>query len=402
MARTDDDGIDRIALRSGRRQKTLRAMRCAGVDAVLLTKAANVEYATGVAVRRTDASLEAARGVAAFVTADGAALISAVDPEIAPTAPEVIHSDIDVGFDAPASLARFVDACRERARGVGVLAVDRLSAALRGVLESAFPRARLVDADTMLAPERMVKTPEEIACLARAQALNEAAMEVVVPRIVPGVSEVELTGVFMAEMTERGVSACHVEPVWCVLPRTAAAAPWTFAGGPPYRELTGDRRLAEGDLVAIDTGILYEGYMSDFGRTWYCSAGAARPSAAERALFKRWREIVSAVIDVCRPGRTAADLRRAARRVDGGEPWPRPLYLAHGIGLGGVEAPFVGTELGEAAEDAIGLVPGMVIVVEPYVWSEGVGGYRGEESILITPSGPTRLSHFAYGAFASA
>ncbi len=402
MAQIDDDGIDRIALRSGRRQKTLAAMRRAGVEAVLLTKAANVEYATGVAARRTDASLEAARGVAAFMTGDGATLISASDPGIVPATPEFTHSGIGVGFDAPASLARFVGACRERAGRVDVLAVDRLSAGLRVALDSAFPRARLVDADTMLAPEKMVKTPEEIACLARAQALNEAAMEVVVPRIVPGVSEVELTGVFMAAMTDRGVSACHVEPVWCVLPRTAAAAPWTFAGGPPYRELTGDRRLAAGDLVAIDTGILYEGYMSDFGRTWYCSAGTARPSPAERALFERWRDIVAAVIDVCRPGRTAADLRRAARRLDGGEPWPRPLYLAHGIGLGGVEAPFVGTDLGEAAEDAIGLVAGMVIVVEPYVWSEGVGGYRGEESILIDPSGPTRLSHFAYGAFDAA
>ena len=73
-------------------------------------------------------------------------------------------------------------------------------------------------------------------------------------------------------------------------------------------------------------------------------------------------------------------------------PWPVPLYLAHGIGIGGVEPPFIGTDLGLAAEERMVLAPGMVLVLEPYVWEAGAGGYRAEVMIAITADGFERLS----------
>src|SRR5262249_49262160 len=148
-------------------------------------------------------------------------------------------------------------------------------------------------------------------------------------------------------------------------------APWTFAGGPPYRELPGPRVLAAGDQVMIDVGMLHAGYMSDFGCTWIAGGD---PSAADRALRARWQAIVDAVLAVCRPGGPAAALHRAARAAAGGAAsWPVPLYLAHGIGIGGVEPPFIGTDLGLAVEERVVLAPGMVLVLEPYVWEEGAG-----------------------------
>jgi Xaa-Pro aminopeptidase len=201
------------------------------------------------------------------------------------------------------------------------------------------------------------------------------------------VREVELSARFLAAMAHRGVTACHVEPLWCVLPRRAADAPWSFPGGVPYRELPDQRVLARGDRVMIDTGMLHRGYMSDFGCTWVCG-GEAGPD--DRRLRARWQEIVDAALAVCRPGATGADLRRAALAVHGSDrppPWPVPLYLAHGLGLGGVEPPFVGTDLGIAAEERMVLVPGMVLVLEPCIFEEGVGAYRAEQTIVITARG---------------
>jgi Xaa-Pro aminopeptidase len=396
------DGIDLAALRRARRARALEAMTAAGVDALVLTKSATVEYATGIAGRRGEASLDGGETAAAVLRRDGRAYAFVGDADAVPPAAEIVSLCPPVSFDVAASILRFAGACRESAGPAARVGVDRLSAPFAGALEAAFAGAEIVDADQVLWPARMRKTPEEIACLRRAQSLNEAAMATVVRRIVPGVREAELTGAFMAEMARLGVTACHVEPVWCALPRRATAAPWTFPGACPYRELTGQRRLGEGDLVVIDTGILYEGYMSDFGRTWYCTGCDARPSPAERDLFRRWREAAAAVTEACRPGASAADLRRAARRAAGGDPWPVPLYLAHGIGLGGVEPPFVGTDLGEAAEEEMLLAPDMVLVIEPYVWREGVGGYRAEESLLVTTGGCEVLSAFPYGALGDA
>ena len=140
----------------------------------------------------------------------------------------------------------------------------------------------------------------------------------------------------------------------------------------------------------IDTGMLHRGYMSDFGCTWICGGD---PAPADRRLRARWETIVDAVVSACRPGATGAALHRAALAAnDGRRSWPVPLYLAHGIGIGGVEPPFVGTDLGLIAEQDMVLEAGMVLVLEPYVWEEGEGGYRAEQMITITASGCERLS----------
>jgi Xaa-Pro aminopeptidase len=275
------------------------------------------------------------------------------------------------------------------ARRVGV---DRLPLAVAETLERSLPGGALVPAEASMLPARAVKSAEELALLREAQRLNEEAIAEVLPAIVPGVREIELTGRFLAAMAARGVTTCHVEPIWCALPRHAADAGPRFPGSLPYRELPGERALAAGDQVMIDTGMLHAGYMSDFGCTWACGG---EPGPTARRLRDRWQGIVDAVLAACRPGATAADLHAAAVDANGRErpaPWPVPLYLAHGLGLGGVEPPFIGTDLGLAAEAEIVLEPGMVLVLEPYAWEEGAGGYRAEQTIAITASGYERLS----------
>jgi Xaa-Pro aminopeptidase len=38
------------------------------------------------------------------------------------------------------------------------------------------------------------------------------------------------------------------------------------------------------------------------------------------------------------------------------------------------------------------LEAGMVLVLEPYVWEEGLGGYRAEHMLVVTASGAEALS----------
>jgi Xaa-Pro dipeptidase len=362
---------DPPALGAARLARLRAAMAEAGQDALVLTGAGAVRYATGAARPHGDASFEAAFPCAAVVTS------RAVDV-------------LGVGDTAfPRDPARAAGVLADLAGDARRVGIDRLPFATGDALRRALPRTAFEAAERALLPARSVKLPEEIALLREAQRLNEAAVADVLPAIAPGVREVELTGRFLAAMAEGGVTACHVEPLWCALPRRAADAPWTFAGALPYRELPTDRALERGDQVMIDTGMLHAGYMSDFGCTWTCGG---EPTAADRRLRARWAAIVDAVRAECRPGATAAMLRRAAVGAAGTSPWPTPLYLAHGIGLGGVEPPFIGTDLGVAAEDAIALLPGMVLVLEPYVWEEGAGGYRAEQTIAITATGHDVLS----------
>jgi Xaa-Pro aminopeptidase len=375
--------IDPEALRAARLARLRAAMAERGEEALVLTAASAVRYATGVAPPHGESSAEAAQPYAAVVTPTTLHLLGLASSHV--------PAEVEVA-PLPRAAERAAGEITALLGGARRVGVDRLPFALATGLAAAMPGVELVAADATVLAARGRKTAAEIDLLREAQRRNEQAVAEVLPSIVPGVRELELTGRFLGAMARRGVTACHVEPIWCVIPRRAADAPWTFPGGLPYRELPSTRPLVSRDQVMIDTGMLYQGYMSDFGCTWSCGG---QPDARDRRLRARWQDVHDAVLAECRPGATATALVRAARAAHGEDrpaPWPVPLYLAHGIGIGGVEPPFIGTDIGPAVEEATTLAPGMVLVLEPYVWEEGAGGYRAEQMIVITETGFDRLS----------
>jgi Xaa-Pro aminopeptidase len=94
------------------------------------------------------------------------------------------------------------------------------------------------------------------------------------------------------------------------------------------------------------------------------------------------------VLDVLAPGVSGGDLCRAAESADGGErPWLPHFYLAHGLGIESAEMPLVGTDLGPEFDEGLVMAAGMVLVLEPVIWEDGVGGYRAEEIVAMTEDG---------------
>ena len=158
-----------------------------------------------------------------------------------------------------------------------------------------------------------------------------------------------------------------------------------------------ERTLARGDVLWVDTGIMYGGYHSDFGRTWVVGA---EPTSRQQAQYARWREISDAVVAVMRAGVHASDLTAAAMEVCGGDrPWMPHFYLGHGLGIDSAEMPFIGSDLGEAFDQSLVLAPGMVVVLEPILWEDGAAGYRAEEVLLITEDGWEPMTDYPYDPF---
>ena len=93
-----------------------------------------------------------------------------------------------------------------------------------------------------------------------------------------------------------------------------------------------------------------------------------------------------------KPGATCGDLVRAAASVEPKHAL-RHFYLGHGCGCDSGEAPFIGSDLGIAFDDTVELAPGMVFVLEPVVWRDGVGGYRSEEIVVVTDDGFEQADH---------
>ena len=300
-------------------------------------------------------------------------------------------------WDDDADLAGELDTCNFDAGlpAGGRVAVDRVDLTTLDHLRAL--GTEVVDAAGVLAAARRPRSPAEQAVVRDGHHLTEAAVKATMPRIRVGMTERDVSAVFAEEAARAGLDDPHIDQVWTVLPKRARDAPWAWLGHPPYRQLTSERELAVGDLLALDAGYLHHGYMTDVGWTFVVGREA---TADERRLSAAWRNVAERVEAAVRPGATAVDLRAAA--LDGWPanappPWPFPLYVAHGVGWGSIEPPLAGTDLPRTAEAKMVIEPGMFLLIEPYVWEKEVGGFRAELAVEVTGDGSRRVSRLPIG-----
>jgi Xaa-Pro aminopeptidase len=280
--------------------------------------------------------------------------------------------------------------------GATRVGVDELTGPMLGGLPGS--GVELADGSPAIAAARLSKTADEIECLRRSQRINELAMYDVEAAVLPGTRLTELSAIFYRRIFELGASGNIIDPIWNVTPPSIAAATLTANGDVGFPHSTDDRFLHEGDVLLPDTGLTWNGYHSDFGKTWIASLDP-RPSAGLQACYEKWQELIQAIYTAIKPGATCGDLMRAAMAV---EPKPalKHFYIGHGNGCDSAEAPIIGSDLGLEFDDTVVLVPGMTFVLEPVVWRDGIGGYRSEEVVAVTESGFELLSQYPHTPFA--
>ena len=141
--------------------------------------------------------------------------------------------------------------------------------------------------------------------------------------------------------------------------------------------------LAEGDILMLDTGAVWDGYFCDYDRNF----AIGRVSEGQRAAHGRLIEATQAGLEVARAGVRADEVWQAMAAVTGGGEGAG--RLGHGLGMQLTEG------LSLTAKDRTVLQPGMVITLEPGV--ETVPGriMVHEENIVITEGAPRVLSPLA-------
>jgi Xaa-Pro dipeptidase len=380
------------------RGSRLRAMMAEhGVDVLVLLLNSNVSYATGVSWPVGDSGrANIDRPVAVVVAGDESPHLFAQLPQDCPIDPGLdadhLHDPVYLDFDE--GVEQFAKTLAELAPPAAVIAVDDFTAAiLRGRDRLGVqwpPRA----AGDVIGAARLIKTPDELACLRHILWITEQAMVDVQAALEPGRKQSDLTALFFRRIFELGAEANILDPIWQVMPSRQAQLPWTVHGDLAVPLLTTERVLASGDVLWVDTGIMYAGYHSDFGRTWVVGR---QPSERQQAQYEKWREINEAVTSIMRAGVTGLELTAAARAVyDGKRPWMSHFYLGHGLGLDSAEMPFVGSDLGDEFDESLVLKPGMVLVLEPVVWDDGHSGYRSENVYVITDDGWINMTDYPY------
>jgi len=232
----------------------------------------------------------------------------------------------------------------------------------------------LVAADTLIAPLRQRKSPEEIEALARAAAQADRAMQAAIEACRPGVSELEVAWAAEAAFRQDGAEAVDFAIV--------ASGP---NGAYPHHH-SGQRRLQPGDAVIIDIGATLDGYKSDITRMVHLGEPSPAFLRAYEAVYQANQRAMAAV----RPGVAAGEIDRVARSTLEAAGYG-PYFVhrtGHGLGLDGHEPPWI------MAGSPTVLEEGMVFSIEPGVYLVGQFGVRLEDIVVVTASGVRNLTGF--------
>lgn len=395
---------DLARMRRDRFDRVRSVMRDQGLDAVVLLGNTNVGYATGAIWPLGDPGRANFEQPVAIVLADDDQphLFTPLHHHDGADG----HADLDlpsdhvhgpVYLDLDEGVRRFESQLADLLPAGAAIGTDEWTHAMRRESTLLFGTGTPPDGGKVISKSKLLKTPDELACMRTSLSITERAIADVHASIAPGVRQTELTATFLRTIFDAGADANTLDPIWQVMPLTMADGPWTTTGDLACPLLSTERELAEGDVLWVDTSVSYEGMHSDFGRTWIVGQ---EPSSRQRDQFAKWQEIMAAVLDVTRAGATAADLTAAALGVTGGDkPWMPHFYLGHGLGIEPAEMPYVGSDLGEQFDAKHQLQAGMVLVLEPLVWDDGAAGYRAEEVVLITDDGWEPMTDYPYDPF---
>ncbi|MCX7792157.1 MAG: Xaa-Pro peptidase family protein [Chloroflexaceae bacterium] len=359
-----------------RLQRLIEALRDQRLDGLALMPDANLTYLSGLSFH------PGKRLTLALVPADGAPpclVVPALEhgrAEAAARVPMRYFPWHDAEGPAAALAAAVAAAFGPNARG-RALAVEHTAMRVMELraLEAAIPDLRTRDATPILADLRMVKDAAELAAIEQAVRIVESALERTIAQIRVGMTERQVSRLCSEAILAAGAESESFENI-------VAAGP--NAANPHHSN--GDRPLQPGDLVILDCGARYQGYISDITRT----VAIGEPGEQARRIYDLVLRANEAGRAAARPGVSGAAIDAAARAVieQGGYGEYFIHRTGHGFGLETHEPPNI------VAGNDEPLRPGTTFTVEPGIYLPGVTGARIEDDVVITADGARSLTAF--------
>lgn len=235
-------------------------------------------------------------------------------------------------------------------------------------------RDKAVWIPTELDSIRMIKDEHEIELIKKAVAISDEAFSRIIKTIKAGMTEKEVAAELEYQMRLLGSQ----RPAFTTIVASGVR------GALPHGVAT-DKVIAEGELVTMDFGAVYQGYHSDITRT-VC---VGKASQEQKELYHIVLDAqLNGVAAVC-AGKKNTEVDMAARYVISQHGYGESFGhgLGHGVGLEIHEYP----RLSPKAEKMT-LASGMIVTVEPGIYLPNQGGIRIEDTVLVTSRGCDKLT----------
>ena len=250
-------------------------------------------------------------------------------------------------------------------------------------------------------PEPQLKTPREIQIMREAGRVVARVHAALREAVKPGVSTLELDQLAAETLAKYNATSCFLGyrgyPA-----HICTSINQELVHGIPSK----DRILHEGDIISIDVGARYRGFIGD--SAWTYAAGTISETATK--LMQVTEASLFAGIQQAVVGNRIIDVGRAVQKVveENGFFIVRE-YTGHGVGRQMHEAPQVLNYAGRDPDGQLEMVPGLVFALEPMVqagtwetrvlrdnWTvvskDGSLAAHFEHTIAITNNGPEILT----------
>jgi Xaa-Pro aminopeptidase len=239
------------------------------------------------------------------------------------------------------------------------------------VLRKAMPDADIKDALVVLERQRLRKSPQELALLKAASEKVIDSMMATIAQSGEGTTKAEFTETLRREEVNRGLTF-----EYCLI-----------AAGKSHNRAPSPQRWEKGDVLSVDSGGNYHGYIGDLARM----AILGEPDAELQDLLGEIETAQRAAFKPIKAGVMGGEIYAAGEAVVAKSKLHNNMeFLAHGMGLVSHEAPHL-TNHGPVPytdEDAHRpLEAGMVISVETTLKHPTRGFIKLEDTVAVTDGG---------------
>ncbi len=228
--------------------------------------------------------------------------------------------------------------------------------------------------DEKIINQQTYKSKYEISNIIAAQKIAEEALEKVLDKIKPGVSELHIARLINSYIYSK-TNSYSFETIVVSGARTSL----------PHGKST-DKLIELGDFIIIDLGAIVNGYCSDMTRT-IC---VGEPSNFQKEIYKIVLSAQEEAINLIEIGKKCKEVDLYIREYFKKYGFDKEFghSLGHGVGLQIHEKPFISSSSCDKFEED------MVFTIEPGLYFNNKLGVRIEDLILIEKGKVVNLTHF--------
>jgi Xaa-Pro aminopeptidase len=358
----------------------------AGIDLLVATSKHNVQYLLGdykffffeamdaIGVNRYLPAVVYQRGKPERTAYVGNSM-EAYEQELGKFWPQNLYLSTWTGTDTMGRVLEHIAKLGPGVRRVGIEAAF-LPADAEQALRRGLSNVDIVDAFFPLERLRAVKSPTEIAYLQLASERVIESMQAVFAQCAPGKTKQQLAEALRVEEVRRGLAFDY-----CLI-----------AAGSSHNRAPSAQKLQHGDVVSIDSGGNYHGYIGDLARM---GVVGNNPDGELQDLLAFVEDVQMRTREPIRPGARGGSICAVGDKLLAGSPHGAYThFMAHGMGLVSHEAPrlmnggpvpYPGYDIDRPLE------AGMVLSIETTMNHPRRGLIKLEDTVLVTESGAKGL-----------